>query len=164
LIRHLPRLAAILALFAAATPALAQDGSEPALTRTPANAQSFLATYPAVAYLSGGKWYKIAARSSSPDVCKTSFQGYEGQWGGKNNDVLSPITETIHTHTLDWSSVIEVMPKENDTFYFVSIKEQNSLTPTLFRLTYASNTLGQRVLAAAQYLQTACDKTKDLGF
>jgi hypothetical protein len=152
-------LAALAAL--AATPASAQDGSEAAMNRTPANAQKFLAALPPAGFFSEGKWHALSAGLISFNGCKTDFQGFEADLVQKN---VTPKSQIIEHASVDWSKAQEVTLEPFEGMQMITIFLQDVTQLKQFNMIYATQTSAQRVLAAAQYLQSACDKTRDLGF
>lgn len=153
-----PFLALMLA--AIATPAMAQDGSEAALSRTPVNAQLFLQKFPPN-WISMNKSTAWIQTMTSTDACITEFSGPlmlradDGSFGPNPN---SPVQH----YRIDWSQVEAIAG--SDVLVNFSLRTPKSEISTGFVLMYSVPETRDRALAAAQYLKTACDKGGQLGF
>jgi hypothetical protein len=71
-------------------PAMAQDGSETAASRTPASAQKFLASMPPQIFFDQQFLAFFEGQVASPDVCKTIMSGRAAIRDG-NNIVAAPV-------------------------------------------------------------------------
>lgn len=248
-----------------------QDGSEAAASRTPDNAQKFLATVSPDLFSVGKLVMKRDGTVSSPDVCRTSMSGLVGVFDGTRwvveqtkeisrpgiylqpkgasqaeiyleldgltltnilpgspahqagfrtgdvivnvngkqlgslNDyfvavtdraalgrtvpimfqrgsrrgvfvfipVLDRASKTISVPApakppvamvIDWSKVEQITGLDGSPYFGVELKTPSEIDSPIKTLYYSVANTRDRVLAAAQYLQTACDTTKDLGF
>lgn len=151
------------ALFVAAlsTPALAQDGSETAANRTPVRAQQFLAAMPPT-MVAAKDQLSMVKSAESTDVCKTVFAVQQAKTVGGTQFVIDD-TKREEQIVLDWSDV-ETVSVGGTTFALINLITSHSAFSKQWTLYFASPDTRDRSYAAAQYLRTACDKTKELGF
>lgn len=138
-----------------AFPALAQDGSETATNRTPANAQAFIRAMPPFVVSawrrSGHSWTgdMDITQLSAPEACVTvlTVQSASGA-----QDIR-----------IDWNLVDDVAtgggPKGP-----AAIVDQRIDYPAVLHMTFRGEEQRDRVRAAMQYLKSACDKAAQLGF
>lgn len=151
------------------TSASAQDGSEAVTARTPASAQKFLAARlpdhltvstnivynPDGSYRSKPVNYRAIA-AASPDACTTVYT---------TQNIGSGAEETIR---VDWSKTDKVGEGEttqaDNSRYFTAELDMPKQTPPNLSIGYDLKEIRDRVLAAAKYLKSACDKTADTGF
>lgn len=244
-----------LGVIALAGSAVAQDGTEIATSRTPANAQKFIAITPPESFQIGAENAVIEGEVTSPDICTTAMSGTRVTFDGvkyvafaakkdsrptsygvmegrkfvtvtngfiaglrAGDEIVSVNGEPITSHDdlnralvkhavsggpakfklqrdgviyhvaetpkfapeiitetpdapkpvlqliIDWSKVQGVESGGNGNFNFVKLKTPNNAGSEQKYLFYAVPETRDRVLAAAQYLKTACDQSAELGF
>lgn len=252
-------VAGVLGLLALPALAMAQDGSEVAASRTPANAQKFLTSLPPE-FFSNGKAFLIREQElASPDICRTtmsgliavhdgtryvvertkkvtksgiymqlngltvtaSHRGYAAHQAGlrigdviisvdgkrlgsrddfnvaladraatggaaqivfarggvENSVAVTPVLDASSglidvpippkppvEMVIDWSKVEQVMATGQSPHFGIELKTPSETQSSVKALYYPVANTRDRALAAAQYLQTACDQTKELGF
>lgn len=150
------RIGIVLAAVLLAAPALAQDGSETATNRTPANAQKFIQTMPPY-IVSAFRRSTLAWADnmsvtgvSSPEACVTVLTA-----------ATSSGTEDIR---IDWSVVDRVSldaSGPNGPAVGLSLRIDY---PAALHITFTGSEQRNRVGAAMQYLKSSCDKAAQLGF
>jgi membrane-associated protease RseP (regulator of RpoE activity) len=65
---------------------------------------------------------------------------------------------------IDWSKVQQVTTSQSPGIFFVSLTTPGDAKSPVKWISFSVAATRDRVFAAAQYLQEACDKTKELGF